>query len=255
MAKLSTWNSRDDCNVGDLLRTNKTVRVVKEGLSRQTPHQRHFREKPRIRIPRIDKGAPIKVVVITDAGEPKDERGYNGKWHGGIAIGLMEDDWHDAGRFAPVYFKSGHVTRVAHSSFDGETLIGIEGIDMGMSVALLVEEFEQGVRMNMWDRKLATLEGIDVTPELTVPIELHTDAQDLVDKVRKITFDPKMAKRRKTDVADFQELEELGIMRPLVKIDGGFNPVDCMTKEMSFDSAPFLRLCQIARDGIYEVYL
>jgi hypothetical protein len=170
-----------------------------------------------------------------------------------MAIGLMEDDWHIQGRFAPVFIKSGHLTRVAHSSFDGETLVGIEGVDVSLSVALLVEEFLHGVRPSLWDRKLAQLEGIELSSELMIPIEQHTDAKDLVDRVKKITFDPKMSKRRKTDIFDYQELEDLGIMRPLIKITGPDNPVDCLTKAMPFDSKGFARLLELVRDGVYEI--
>jgi len=256
LAKLSTWSSREDCCVHDLLRANKLVRVLRDGVTRQIPHQPHIaREKPRVRLPRFPESAKFKVVVVVDAGEPKDERGYNGKWHGAILIGLMIDEWADEGLFSTVYSKSGHITRVAHSSFDGETLVAIEGIDMALSIALLVEEFESGPRLGMWDRKLAQIEGTQFPGELEVPVELHTDSKDLVDRTRKITFDPKMAKRRKTDVADLQELESLGTLRPIVKIAGPKNPVDCGTKEMSFESGPYMRLFELVRDGVYELYL
>jgi hypothetical protein len=253
LAKLSSLSSREDCSVHDLLRANQLVRILKEGLTRQTPHQPHFKEKPRVRIPRLSADFDVKVVCVGDAGEPKDERGYNGKWHGGIVIGLMEDNWHMQGRFAPIFIKSGHITRVAHSSFDGETLVGIEGVDVSLSVAFLVEEFLHGVRPSLWDRKLAQLEGTELSSELMVPIEQHTDAKDLVDRVRKITFDPKMSKRRKTDIFDYQELEEMGIMRPLIKIAGPENPVDCLTKAMPFASKGFTRLLELVRDGVYEI--
>jgi hypothetical protein len=256
LAKLSTWVSREDCCVQDIMRTNKLVRVLRDGLTRQTPHQPHIaREKPRVRLPRFPESAKFKVVVVVDAGEPKDERGYCGKWHGAILIGLMIDDWADVGLFSTVYSKSGHITRVAHSSFDGETLVAIEGIDLALSSALLVEEFESGPRMGMWDRKLMQIEGVEFKRELEVPLELHTDYKDLVDRTRKITFDANMAKRRKCDVADLQELETLGILRPIVKIAGPKNPVDCGTKEMSFESGPYMRLCELVRDGVYEPYL
>jgi hypothetical protein len=99
------------------------------------------------------------------------------------------------------------------------------------------------------------LEGLSEKPECDCAIELHSDSEDLVSRVRKITNDPSMSKRRKTDIADFQECEELGIMRPIVKIWGKKNPVDCFTKEMSFESVGYQRLCELVRDGVYRVFL
>ena len=255
LAKLSTWVAREDCNVGDLQRTNKLVRVIQKGLWRQVPHETARQERGFVHLPRLDPSVGVKVVCVVDAGEPKNERGYNGKWHGGFIVGLMHDSWDnfEGGPFVPLYFRSGHVTRVAHSSFDGETLIGIEGLDFSMAVALLVEEFETGVRPGLWDRRLMQLEGVSQKPECDIAIELHSDSEDLVSRVRKITNDPSMSKRRKTDIADFQESEELGIMRPIVKIWGKKNPVDCFTKEMSFESIGYQRLCELVRDGVYRV--
>lgn len=256
LAKLSTWVAREDCNVGDLQRANKLVRVVQKGFWRQVPHETARQERGFVHLPRLDLSEGVKVVCVVDAGEPKDERGYNGKWHGGFLVGLMHDSWDNfEGPFVPLYFRSGHVTRVAHSSFDGETLIGIEGLDFSMAVALLVEEFESGVRPGLWDRKLMQLEGVSQKPECEIAIELHSDSEDLVSRVRKITNDPSMSKRRKTDIADFQECEELGVMRPIVKIKGPRNPVDCFTKQMSFESVGYQRMCELVRDGVYRVIM
>ena len=99
------------------------------------------------------------------------------------------------------------------------------------------------------------LEGLSEKPECECAIELHTDSADVVTRVRKITNDPSMSKRRKTDIADFQECEALGILRPIVKISGdpGKNPADCFTKEMSFESAGYQRFCELVRDGKYTL--
>jgi hypothetical protein len=243
--------SSEDCCVDDLKKMNRLVRILRNGMWNK---DKKAMEKPFVWLPRLDHDKGVKVVIIVDAAEQKGERGYDARWMGGITVGLMEDDWHTSDKFAPVYFRAGKCKRVAHSSFDGETLAGIEGLDVGLSIAILVEEFISGVRPGFFDRKLAALDGIDLEPELTIPVEEHTDSQDLVDRVRKITFDTKITKRRKGDIADYQELIDLGVLKPLVKIAGSGNPVDPMTKYFNYDSWAHERLADIMRRGKYVMW-
>ena len=97
------------------------------------------------------------------------------------------------------------------------------------------------------------LEGVAPQREGGVPMELHTDSDDLVKRVKKLTFDAGLKKRRKTDIADVQECIDLGVLRHLVKIAGPGNPIDCYTKEMSFDTRPYQRLCELMREGWYRI--
>ena len=75
-----------------------------------------------------------------------------------------------------------------------------------------------------------------------VPIEGHTDSNDLVTASRSLVYAKGMQKRRKGDVADIQQLQELGRLRELVKIKGISNPMDAGTKTMTFESQTMHRL-------------
>jgi len=62
-----------------------------------------------------------------------------------------------------------------------------------------------------------------------------------------------MSKRRKLDVADFQEAVALGECRPLVHILGKFNPTDSLTKHRSRATATALILRKLLAEGYYDV--
>ena len=79
-------------------------------------------------------------------------------------------------------------------------------------------------------------------PEGIVPIEGHTDSNDLVTASRSLVYAKGMQKRRKGDVADIQQLQDLGRLRELVKIKGISNPMDAGTKVMTFESQTMCRL-------------
>jgi len=254
LSTASSAQSREDCTVADLQKANRAVRACKEGTFRPVQGQTNFREKPSVFLPRLDKEESLKVVVITDAAEPKgNPLWHTGQWRGGILIGIMDDTWDSEGKFATIFHKAGPTTRVAHSSFDGETLTAIEGLDVGLSIAQHVEEYMYGVRPSLWQRKQMELESMSLSERGTVPIELHTDADDLVKRTRRMTFDPGLTKRRKTDICDFQECIERGELRPLTKIDGAHNPIDFVTKDRPFGGHESGRLLDVVRDGYYVV--
>jgi len=114
---------------------------------------------------------------------------------------------------------------------------------------MLVEEFEYGVRPSLWDLKEHNLQ----MPSLRIPLEGHTDADDLVKASRSLVFAKGIGKRRKTDVCDIQELQDLGLLRELVKIDGTTNPANAGTKKLSFEEQTMHRLRDVA-SGHYAVH-
>ena len=255
LSTASSAQSREECTVSDLQKSNRAVRAVKEGTFRPVCGETGGkRELPSVYLPRLDADNELKVVCIVDAAEPKgNPHWHNGQWRGGVIIGLMDDVWDDEGNFATIFHKAGPTTRVAHSSFDGETLTAIEGLDMALSIAQHVEEYRFGVRPSLWQRKQHEFEGEQWEPKGSIPIELHTDADDLVKRVRRMTFDPGLTKRRKTDICDFQECIERGELRPLVKIDGTHNPIDFVTKDRPFGGHECNRLLELVRSGYYRI--
>ena len=254
LSKASSAQGREDCTVADIHKANRAVRACKHGTIRPHLGKPNEREKPYVFLPKLSKDSELKTVIIVDAAEPKgNPMWHTGQWFGGILIGLMEDDWNFEGPFATVFHRAGPTTRVAHSSFDGETLTGIEGLDIGLSIAYHVEEYQYGLRPSLWQRKQMELDGIDPAPRGVIPIELHSDSDDLVKRTRRMTFDPGMNKRRKTDVCDFQECIEYGELRPITKIAGPHNPIDFVTKERALGGYECSRLLDLVRGGHYEV--
>jgi hypothetical protein len=249
--RLATWVSMEDCTVEQLNRTNKVVRYLKRG---RRPHE-HDGDQTNgqmgmTRIPRFGP-EPLKVTFVVDAAEPTDDALYRGKWHGCKAIGLQHDDWMADTKFGLLYFSSSLTRRVSNSSLDGETNAYMEGLDIALSCALLVEEFEYGVRASLWENKIHGLIP-DEPLALRTPIEGHTDSDDLVKASRSLVFSKSLAKRRKADVCDIQELQDLGVLREMVKIAGKTNPTNAGTKKLSFEDPTMYRLREL-QQGWYEV--
>ena len=75
-----------------------------------------------------------------------------------------------------------------------------------------------------------------------VPIEGHTDSNDLVMASRSLVYPRGMEKRRKSDIADIQQLQCMNRLRDLVKIRGTTNPANAGTKKLSFEDITMTRL-------------
>ena len=75
-----------------------------------------------------------------------------------------------------------------------------------------------------------------------IAIEGHTDSNDLVTASRSLTYPRGFEKRRKSDIADIQQLQALGRMRDVVKIRGVTNPTNAGTKKLSFEDPTMARL-------------
>ena len=257
--------TNDDLKVKDILRQNKAIRAIQHGHWEKTQdHPRGIFIRPSIFIPFLPPGK-LRVLPIVDAAEPSDSTGedgrfWNGKWHAAYVIGVTSEgeatDSVNGRTFAPIVSKSGKTTRVARSSLDGEFLIMIEALDLAISLSLLIEEFQFGLRPSLWEKRiLEVYTGIRYTPsheEPTIRIELHTDSHDIDTHVNRLTFDSALNKRRKTDVADVQELIFLEICEPIVKILGLENPVDAISKKKDFQCHEMDRLREICCRGIYR---
>ena len=242
-----TTNTRPECSyetsvgassvnrlkIGDIVRANKLVR--------------HLHQTPQVlRRPRLPPGN-VKVVVVTDAGEGEQNRDDFCRAQGGKCVGLMLDTPSpEPGWMWLVEVRSGKLARVTHNSFDAESIIGVEGLDAGMAVAKLVEEFKYGPTPTMRDRAMASL-----PPRPRVKVELQTDSNSLVTHVASIRMDPRLAKRRRQDVADVKEAIALGDIYPLVFIRGLWNIMDPLTKCRSRTKLTMQELIKVLTTGWY----
>ena len=80
--------------------------------------------------------------------------------------------------------RAGKIARVAHSSFDAETLVALDALDAGVALSLLIEEFMHGPMPSLVEQHLAKLEQYVDEPEAMrekIPIDLYTDSLSLVD--------------------------------------------------------------------------
>ena len=254
LSRLSSWVSIESCTVQQLNRCNKVIRYLKGGRRHHNSPE-DSRRWSSLTFPQLSADMPLKVLFVADSAEPADDGLYRGKWHESFGVLVTEDGWwqdEDSFKCGLVYFRSGATRRCASSPFDGETLSFVEAQDVALGVALLIEEFEFGVRETMWERKLMALSGITIdAKECEVPTEGHTDSESLVKAINSLTWSNKPSKRRKGDIFDLQELKSLGIARESAHIDGVANPFDSGTKAMTFESVSMQRLREIM-SGLYE---
>ena len=75
-----------------LNRAAKMIRSMKQGYREHGSGPDGPTKKGHIFFPRLSKRQPVKVMQITDAGEPNDDGLYRGKWLGAIGIGVQEWD-------------------------------------------------------------------------------------------------------------------------------------------------------------------
>lgn len=134
--------------------------------------------------------------------------------------------------------------RVSNSSFDGESCIFIEALDVALGVVHGVEEYEHGLRPTLWSSHTT---GIREEDDEVVPIVGFSDSRDWTDACKSLVYKQGLEKRRKADVADVQELQALGRLDDVRKIDGKFNPVDAGTKKKHYDSPEMQRLRDLAQ--------
>ena len=121
---------------------------------------------------------------------------------------------------------------------------------MGLAVQEQCEEAEHGCKYGLLQRYLLGISEED-SHSTSVPMELHTDANDLVVASRSLILPKGIEKRRRGDVADIQQLQALGFLRPLMKITGKTNPTNAGTKKLSFEDPTMHRMRNLYQHGKY----
>ena len=249
--RASQWVTNENCTVERLNRLNKVIKYLKMGRKEHDAPRDFSPILPSLFIPRLSDDVGMKVVLVADAGDPPNDELYRGKWQGCYVVGIAEDvappmiyehctHRRDEAKFAPIIWKMSSTRRVAGNSFDGESAIFIEGLDCALSVANECEESEFGLRPGLWERHVLRMDEEATYP--VIAIEGHTDSNDLVTASRSLTYPRGFEKRRKSDIADIQQLQALGRMRDVVKIRGVTNPTNAGTKKLSFEDPTMARL-------------
>ena len=258
--RASQWVTNENCTVERLNRLNKVIKYLTMGRKEHDAPRDVLPVLPSLFIPRLSSDVGMKTVMIADAGDPPNDELYRGKWQGCYVVGIAEDvapsllyahctHPRDESKFAPIIWKMSSTRRVAGNSFDGESAIFIEGLDCALSVANECEESEFGIRPGLWERHVLRLEE-DSGQFPVIPIECHSDSNDLVVASRSLTYPKGFEKRRKSDIADIQQLQAMGRMRDVVKIRGVTNPANAGTKKLSFEDPTMQRLRNLQR-GFY----
>ncbi len=239
VSMMSSLQSSEWLRVADLESLNKLVRHVKGTASRG------------IVIPKLR--GELSVLAVVDAGDPPDSDSYDGRWR--VAHGVSLTGSNSPGKVAPLCWVAHKATRVCHASFDAECVGGVEAVDNGLDYAMLTRELLYGRRPSLLT-KLEQRWGQDGRPRETddarpvVMTTLHTDADGVVQKVRKLCLRG-MSKRRKNDIADIQELVAIRLLNRLVHIAGKLNPFDALTKHKSRTKKTMERLVEWQM-GVYE---
>ena len=249
--RASQWVTHELCTIERLNRLNKVIMYLRNGRREHDAPRDMAPVLSSLFIPRLSNDVGLKVVMIADAGDPPNDELYKGKWQGCYVVGLAEDTEpalmyahcshpRDQAKFCPIVWKMGSTRRVAGNSFDGESATFIEGLDVSLSIANQCEEAEFGIRPGLWERHLMGQSEDDEAH--VVPIEGHTDSNDLVMASRSLVYPRGMEKRRKSDIADIQQLQCMNRLRDLVKIRGTTNPANAGTKKLSFEDITMTRL-------------
>ena len=207
----------NELRIKHLLRLNKVVRFLRA------------RESV-LCLPRLDP-EQIALTVVVDAGESETTSEKWEKAQGGVCVLVVETGGHSSeeSRCALVAGQSRKAPRVTHTSFDAETVVGIQGLDIGLASAMLVEEFFNGVRVSVRERIERELDG-ERFSAWRCPLSLHSDSNSLVTKVMATSIEPALSKRRKQDVGDLQECLAVGDLREFLHINGKMNATDALTK-------------------------
>jgi hypothetical protein len=240
--RASQWVTNEFCTIERLNRLNKVIVYLQNGRREHGTPKDTDPVRTSIFIPRLSNDVGLKVVMIADAGDPPNDELYRGKWQGCFVVGLAEDiepsityqycsHARDELKFAPIFWRMSSTRRVAGNSFDGESATFIEGLDVSLSIANQCEESEFGIRPGLWERHLMGIAEDSDSNASVVPIEGHTDSNDLVIASRSLVYPKGMEKRRKSDIADIQQLQSMGRMRAVVKIRGVTNPANAGTKK------------------------
>ena len=246
----ATVKGSEDLCVADCMRLNKVVKTLKT-----RPESRDAHSVPKLKTAvEIDdhtghrKG--FRVVTLADAGEGERSREDWTRSQGGRIVGLMVDaPLGEAGHMAVVDCSSRRLKRTTHSSFDAETVNAIDALDVSLGVCELVSEWQHGVRPTpSFENSFQWEAGI----RPAVPLELHVDANDLVEAVEGLRMKPTFKRRRKLDIADIRELRAEGGLRRLLHVQGKGFHADPLTKPRKVTQQTTLILQTLLRTGVYR---
>ena len=230
--------------VKDLIRLNKLARSLK------------FKDY-RIRIPRLDIANGLKIQLLLDAGT--GEPGGGDTWTkclGGKIYGIMENSPSGtSGDFCTVLIKTGRLSKQTHSSLGAETVNALEGTDLGLLMAGILEECLKGLKPNWAERIVRLQNGLADHEDFPIQIDSAVDAKDLIDKIISAKLWGGVDKSLIHQIAEFRELCRTGKLRVPYHIDGMYNEADCLVrKEDSKSRTTREKLESLLRDGYYTPY-
>ena len=155
-----------------------------------------------------------------------------------------------------VQVRSARARRVTHDSFDVETVTAVDGVDAGLCIAGLVEEFYSRPLPDLKTRIMQRLQTCDTEmwQRLHVPVVVDTDCLSLVANVKAPKVVRRLSKRRAIDVSDLRECVRFGELQ-VRAIEGITNPLDAATKAMGKTIQTRKILVEVLSTGVYRAVL
>ncbi len=228
-----------DLKVFELFNLNKLIRTLK--MSGESCF-----------LPRLSEDGNVFVQVIVDGGGGDQATSDWKKGQSGICIGIGVQG---SEALAIVHNSSKRARRVTHDSFDVETVTAVDGVDAGLCVAGLVEEFYSGPLPDLKTRiyeRLGQATGDSVhQARCHVPVVVDTDCYSLVANIKAPKVVRKLSKRRAIDVSDLRECVRLGELA-VRAIDGKTNPMDACTKGLDKTVRTRAIFVDLLSTGVYQ---
>ena len=170
----------------------------------------------------------MEVVAYGDASLGNVEKG---RTQGGRIVAIE-----DGTAAAAIVARSGQLRRVAHASFDAETIIAVDTASDALGVALTLDELKRGPSPSLLEKvmKRSQESGNHDPAGLLYPPTLFTDGNGTVQSVHG-SKEPQ-SKRRQQDVYSLRESLALGDLKAVKWISTDKNPADVLTKAKSPDA-------------------
>jgi hypothetical protein len=219
-------------------------------------------------LPRLNPKLPLKVIAVVDAGEGEQaDEPIKPRDHQCVMILLAQPDGMTeaqsrrqqadggAATFKPgvpmrvgvIMSQSVGIARVAHSSFDSETLVAVSAIDIVGNVRDVGGEIVMGLCPHRRSPERPLWEG------RLWGIELHSDSMSLC-KVIRLGIGASLSRRRQRDVEDLRQFVTLD-GAALIHIDGPTNPVDVGTKPATRTDKALPILSLLLNEGRYQAQI
>jgi len=118
----------------------------------------------------------------------------------------------------------------------------------------MMEELVHGIQPSLLERLALEMDGMwEEGDEICkIPIDIHTDCEDVTSVVNTLTVNATMSKRSKSDVFDLRELVDLKVVRDVAHISGKHNPLDAISKKVSRGSLTMKRFRELFMSGRYQ---